>query len=82
MPRQSDAHTGAPNPDYEQDMKNLATAVSTGETTLVLLDGAFLQLTGSGTPLAETAPYKAQCRRVTRIITICVGHRNSAQVQP
>jgi hypothetical protein len=77
MPRQSDAHTDAPNPNYEQDMRNLATAVSTGETTLVLLDGAFLQLTGSGTPLPDTAPFRGQCHRVTRIITIC-GHGTSA----
>jgi hypothetical protein len=79
MPRPSDAHTGAPNLDYEQDMKNLATAVRTGETTLVLLNERFLQLTESGTPLAETAPFKAQCHAVTSIITICGGHRTSAR---
>jgi hypothetical protein len=77
MPRPSDAHTDARNPGYEQDIKNLATAVRTGETTLVLLDGAFLEL-APGIPLAESAAFRDRCHAVTSIITICGGDRPQA----
>jgi hypothetical protein len=71
LPRPTDAHTEDRNDEFEQDMQDLARRVRTGRASLVLLDGTFLEITGVGTPLAATAPYRDLCRPAGRVITIC-----------
>ncbi len=71
IPRPVDSHTHATNSRYARELDDLARAVRTGRASLVLLSDGFLQIHDVGTPLEETAPFRADCRPVTQIVTIC-----------
>ena len=71
LPKRIDGHTLDVSKSYERDLRELATATRNGKMTLVLLSDGFLQISPSGTPLADTAPFAGLCHPATTVITIC-----------
>ena len=75
LPERVDGHTLDVNKRYDNEMRDLAVATRRGQTSLVILDNAFLQIPASTKPLPETAPFAGLCNRVTPIVSICSTRR-------